>query len=134
MPREFVCLRPYLIHILISYHSAASRKKSSHSISANAILHILAIFKKSDKVEIEIGKGAALKKALYVRSLDKIYAFCPMAKKYLTNDPASTFDSVRQWGMHALGVSRLSVKGEARVDNRTIKWHETRGEDPIAII
>ena len=57
-----------------------------------------------------------------------------MAKKYLTNDPASTFDSVRQWGMHALGVSRLSVKGEARVDNRTIKWHETRGEDPIAII
>ncbi len=121
------------MQILISNNPTASRKKSSHAISANAVLHIIGIFKKSEKIEIEIGKGRTLTKALYIRSSNKIHSFCPTVKDYLTNDPASTFDSVRQWGMHALGVSRLSVKGEARVDDRTIKWHETKGNKYIAM-
>ena len=73
----------------------------------------------------------AVKKGLYLASLDIICNYCSRRGKYIRNEQASIFETVRQWGLHVIEAKipkRLSAKGVVYVDGNTIAWHEANGE------
>ena len=108
---------------------AESNATKPGPIPANAILYLIARNKKSNLLPITMHNGSlsTICKAVYNPSTNRVHAFCPNAKRYMTDSDAHTFDSVRQWGLYALGVERLSVKAKACVDERSIAWHEANG-------
>ena len=85
-------------------------------------------------IELKMSKNQRAynnKMGLYIASLDVIYGFCSKRRKYIKDEQAFTFETVRQWGLNALeakGPKRLSAKGVVYVDDNTIAWHEANGD------
>ena len=99
-------------------------------MSSNAILRAIASKKKVDELPIELREQKRVKKGLFIPATDTVHRFCTKRNKYIRDDPASAFSSVRQWGIKVTKRShppKFSAKGKVYVDGRTIAWHEARG-------
>ena len=110
-------------------------KKTDGNISSNAILRQIARNKKVDELAIELkvrknARGYETKLGLYVAESDVIFNYCSKRRKYIKDEAVSTFETVRQWGLHAIDAKnpkQLSVKSVVYVDDNTIAWHEANG-------
>ena len=111
-------------------------KKTDGNISSNAILRQIARNKKVDELAIELkvrknARGYETKLGLYVAESDVIFNYCSKRRKYIKDEAVSTFETVRQWGLHAIDAKKnpkqLSVKSVVYVDDNTIAWHEANG-------
>ena len=74
------------------------------------------------------------KKAVYIRSTDTIYAFCPVRNTYVKDNAAFTFHSARQWGLDATNRTeqkQISVKRLVYALGQSIAWHESKGGDVL---
>ena len=111
------------------------KKKTDGNISSNAILRQIARNKKVDELAIELkvrknARGYETKLGLYVAESDVIFNYCSKRRKYIKDEAVSTFETVRQWGLHAIDAKnpkQLSVKSVVYVDDNTIAWHEANG-------
>jgi hypothetical protein len=110
-------------------------RKTKASISSNDILYVIASNQKLDELPIELkeqksASGDDVKKGLYIPSSDMIYKYCISRKQYIKDDPACSFDSVRQWGIKVTRRTypiQFSAKGKVYVFGQTIAWHESHG-------
>ena len=102
------------------------------NIRTNEILYVIAKNMKVDELQIELKTGKydhELKKAKYIPATNLLHHFCARRNMYIMDEEALTFETVRQWGLHATHRrQKLSVKGVTFVGDKTIAWHEANGE------